>query len=188
MNGAEWRLAFASLIPFTWPGYCRRYVPKPMNYFATLMFGVVCCIGCTKSAPEMISPSAQTGAERQRIAINEVLVAHHPHFTQGKARSPSLNVDAFNFMIGRSVSDFPTIFTPADEPVTEAEAKRCYRDERIAEWIKSRTDEASEEPAFYVFDTAIGRTFNYDAQMDYLAIETNDDIITAWEMFAITLY
>ena len=55
-------------------------------------------LGCNAASDGDLGPGEL--AEYQRTEINKVLVANHPHFTQGKPRSTSLNLDAFDFTNG----------------------------------------------------------------------------------------
>ena len=126
--------------------------------------------------------------EAQRIEINKLLVANHPHFTEGKPRSPSLNVDAFDFMLGQSVQKFPTLFGDHWKFVELQVESSSQMDERIKAWIANRNLRNTAGKTYLKFHSAIGRTFGYNAQEDFLVFEVTNQEITAWELFPITLY
>ncbi len=144
--------------------------------------------GCNQGNPD-VRPVDSTAIRNSQVAsVNAALLANHPHFTAGRSRAPSLNVDALDFMIGRPMSDFPDVFAAARTSVSVVEIERQYPDWPMASWMR-KTQQASEgELAFYLLYTEIGRTFGYDGQADFLVIATEAGTVKEWALFAITSY
>ena len=164
-----------------------------MSILKTIVIGIsLLVVGCgfqsLEDTKDIQLQNELDEVEAQRIEINKLLVANHPHFTEGKPRSPSLNVDAFDFMLGQSVQKFPTLFGDHWKFVELQVESSSQMDERIEAWIVNRNPHNNAGRTYLKFHSAIGRTFGYDAQEDFLVFEVTDQEITAWELFPITLY
>jgi hypothetical protein len=127
----------------------------------------------------------------QREAANAALMANHYHFNGGKQVDVgrlALNNDAFDFMIGRPTSDFPSVFSVA-ETFTQARAKTYSNGEHMVPWMDTlRSPFGTSELVFYHLYTTIGLTYGYESQKDDLLIAVNAGKIVAWRFFPLTLY
>ena len=144
--------------------------------------------GCNQRNPDVWPADSMAIRDSQVAVVNAVLLANHPHFTAGRSRAPSLNVDAFDFMLGRPMSEFASLFAAAGGSMSAVEIERKYPDWPMASWMR-KTQQASEgELTFYLLFTEIGRTFGYDGQADFLVIATEAGTVKEWALFAITEY
>lgn len=124
----------------------------------------------------------------QVAAVNDAIVANHPHFTEGRSRSPTLNVDALDFMIGHRTDEFADVFAAAGNPIEIEHAELLYG-KRVADWMRKTARERDPNSLdFYLLYTRIGLTFGFEGQADYLAIATEDGEIIGWELDSITAY
>ena len=160
--------------------------------FVGSMFAILGCADDSESArirsindrygipPDMVDVQVR--------AINDALVANHPHFTEGRSRSPSLNVDAFDFMVGRQTGSFPDVFDSAGDPIEIEHAELLYG-KRLANWMrKIERKHAPNAIDFYILYTRIGLTFGFEGQADYLAIATDNEQVVEWQLDSITAY
>lgn len=141
---------------------------------------------------ETYHPSVPSERERAQLeAVNAALTDNHDHFNGGEQLDVgrlALNNDAFDFMIGRPIADFPTVFSVADT-FTQAEAKTYSNGEHMAPWMDTlRSPFGTSELVFYHLYTEIGLTYGYESQKDDLLLAANAGKIVAWRFFPLTLY
>lgn len=166
---------------------------------------ILFCVGCSSRSESDGAPSPDRTAvaetyyprvpserERaQRDAANAALISNHYHFNGGKQVEVgrlALNNDAFDFMVGRPKSEFPTIFSVADA-FTQAEAKTYSNGEHMVPWMDTlRSPFGTSDLVFYHLYTEIGLTYGYESQKDDLLIAVNAGKIVAWRFFPLTLY
>ena len=151
----------------------------------TVLLMLTGCVGCGQTAPK---PNDTSRRNELAFHINTLLVKHHSRLASGLPRDQSLNVDAFDFMLGKSTTDFPVIFGDKKHSLKVEEAKAQYPDFPIANWMAETQDDYEDRLRFDILWTQIGLTFGYEAQCDYLVLAQSNDVIVAWELFAITDY
>ena len=163
-----------------------------MNRFTPVVF-VACVLaaGCEREVPPVVRAYEKFGVpaemyDAQVAALNDAIVANHPHFTSGQPRSPSLNVDAFDFMVGNQFDDFREVMD-LGKPISIENAGYIYG-ERLADWMTKISSESNREVTYYLFLSRIGLTFGFEAQADWLLIASQDETILDWQMFSITAY
>ncbi|WP_145384526.1 hypothetical protein [Stieleria neptunia] len=182
-----------------------RYVEKYLLRLFIISTLILTCVSCDeqpddraqlstseRGVVETYYPSEPSERElAQRDAANAVLTSNHHHFNGGEKVDVgrlALNNDAFDFMLGRSVSDFPNVFSTA-ELFTQEKAKTYSNGEHMAPWMDTlRSPFGKSELVFYHLYTEIGLAYGYESQKDDLLIAVNAGKIVAWRFFPLTLY
>ena len=157
-----------------------------MHNHAALIVAI-CIAGCSSDEKHM-SKQPDSIREAQVQAVNNAILANHPHFTEGQPIEVSLTATALDFMIGRPVVDFRDVFSAAEKPVDVRYVETKYADVRMHEWMVKLQGSDDSTVRFYLLFTKIGLTYGYEAQEDFLLVAVAEDQVMDYRLFAITEY